>query len=78
MSKCKFCNDSKIIKYQYHGEYCLDIAEAECPCVKDELLNKVIYAVDGYYHEYTDRNYGNAEDWLRHIISAYSEYNNRE
>lgn len=38
METCKFCNGTGEIAYQYHGEYCLDIAYAECPCKEIDRL----------------------------------------
>lgn len=46
---CNFCSGSGEIEYQYSGEYCRDVAVAQCPCIKiakqkgciDELLDTI-------------------------------------
>ncbi len=41
-------------------------------------IEDVLYVVDGWYHEYRNRNYGDAKDWLRHLEDAYERYYNRD
>ena len=39
---------------------------------------ELLYVVDGYYQDYVQKNYGSAEEWLRHIINQYSKIFNGE
>jgi hypothetical protein len=38
------------------------------------LLQKVLDCCDGLHCEYTQANYGDAKNWLRHISDAYADY----
>ena len=39
-----------------------------------EKLEKLLYCCDGLAVDYSNRNYGDAEKWTRHIAEAYSNY----
>jgi uncharacterized coiled-coil protein SlyX len=40
----------------------------------EPLLQKVLDCCDGLHCEYTQANYGDAKNWLRHISDAYADY----
>jgi hypothetical protein len=40
----------------------------------EPLLQKVLDCCDGLHYEYTQANYGDAKNWLRHISDAYADY----
>lgn len=40
----------------------------------ERKLTKLLQTVEGMSCEYRNMNYGNAQDWLRHIDKAYSDY----
>jgi hypothetical protein len=42
--------------------------------IEKEKLNDLLYCIDGMSAEYSQGNYGNANDWMRHIFNAYQEY----
>lgn len=42
--------------------------------ITDDAFKKLIYCCDGMSCEYSEENYGNAREWMRHIFSAYKEY----
>ena len=44
----------------------------------ERKLKQLIYTVDGMCCEYRNMNYGNAQEWLRHIDKAYSDYQEAE
>lgn len=39
-----------------------------------EKLKKLLYCCDGLSVDYNNSNYGDAREWLRHIATAYSDY----
>lgn len=41
-------------------------------------LSDLMYALDGWHDEYSARNFGNAEDWNRHVAKRYEEYLERQ
>lgn len=45
---------------------------------KLEALNKLLYCVDGMCSDLRERNFGSAEEWVRHIDNAYSDYQDVE
>jgi hypothetical protein len=40
----------------------------------EPLLQKVLDCCDGLHCQYTQANYGDAKNWLRHISDAYADY----
>ena len=40
----------------------------------DPLLKKLLFCCDGLSVEYAQSNYGAANEWVRHIDSAYQNY----
>ena len=40
---------------------------------KDDL-ESLLYCVDGYINDYNNRNYGDAEGWLRHIRNKWEDF----
>ena len=40
----------------------------------EEKLKELLYCCEGLHVEFSQRNYGNADDWLRHIDKAYVGY----
>jgi hypothetical protein len=54
------------------AEHRKQIAELESNT--NPLLKKLLRCCDGLSSDYANKNYGDAEKWLRHIDTAYQEY----
>ena len=69
---CNTCNDN------YMGAKCSYMC-ADCAySPKLNLERKLTKLLDGMCCEYRNMNYGNAQEWLRHIDKAYSDYQEAE
>ena len=42
-------------------------------CYKKDL-EELLYCIDGYIHDYNDRNYGDADQWLRHVRNRWENF----
>ena len=40
----------------------------------EEKLKKLLYCCDGLHDDYINRNFGDANRWVRHIADAYGKY----
>ena len=68
--KCS-CGDSFL--GDKRSSQCADCAYDKDLNIKDKL-NKLLYCCDGLHCSYSEENYGDAKEWLRHIDKAYSDY----
>ena len=41
---------------------------------RKEILKDILYCVAGAMTDHNDRNYGDEEQWYRHVYDNYSEY----
>ena len=37
-------------------------------------LEELLYCIAGYIHDYNDRNYGDADQWLRHVRNKWEDF----
>ena len=37
-------------------------------------LEGLLYCIDGYISDYNDRNYGDADQWLRHVRNKWEDF----
>ena len=37
-------------------------------------LEELLYCIDGYISDYNDRNYGDADQWLRHVRNKWEDF----
>ncbi len=39
--------------------------------LEDECIKKFIYSIDGMHQDLIQSNYGDAREWIRHVVEAY-------
>lgn len=39
-----------------------------------EHLEKLLYCIEGYISDHNQRNYGDADGWLRHVRNEWEEF----
>ena len=40
----------------------------------EEYLEKVLYCIDGYISDHNNRNYGDSDEWLRHVRNDWENF----
>ena len=40
----------------------------------DKTLTNILYCLDGYIYDYNNRNYGDADEYLRHIRNGWEKF----
>lgn len=56
----------------------IDLETEKPEITPTDALKKLIYACDGLSQEYREENYGGAKNWMRHVDSAYRDYEDVE
>lgn len=56
----------------------IEVLEGKVKLFDSKEMKDLLYTIDGFQCEYMERNYGEANNWLRHISSAYEKYQEKE
>ena len=40
----------------------------------DKTLTNILYCLDGYIHDHNNRNYGDADEYLRHLRNRWENF----
>ena len=41
---------------------------------KEKLLEDLLYCIDGMLHDHNERNYGDRDQWIRHINNHWEDF----
>lgn len=41
---------------------------------KEKLIEDLLYCIDGMLHDHNERNFGDRDQWIRHINNHWEEF----